>query len=112
MSIQRDQYPQVSTDTRQGLHVCAECASELVYPLRWEEADNEHWNVTLRCPSCEWTEAGLFGHDVLERFDEELDRGTQVLERDLKRLTHANMAEEIDRFVRALALDAIQPMDF
>ncbi len=41
-----------------------------------------------------------------------LERGTDLLVRDLKRLTRANMAEEIDRFVQALDADGIQPMDF
>ena len=94
------------------LHVCPACRANLVYPTRWHEADAEHWHVTLRCPSCEWTESGVFSQDVADRFDEELERGTEALVRDLKRLTRANMAEEIDRFVVALDADAILPMDF
>ena len=94
------------------LHVCPECRSNLVYPTKWHEADAEHWHVTLRCPSCEWTESGTFPQEVADRFDEELERGTEAVVRDLKRLTRANMAEEIDRFVVALEADAIQPMDF
>jgi hypothetical protein len=35
-----------------------------------------------------------------------------VLVRDLKRLTRANMEEEIERFGRALESDGIWPMDF
>jgi hypothetical protein len=31
---------------------------------------------------------------------------------DLKRLAHANMAEQIDRFAAALNADAIVPEDF
>ena len=52
------------------------------------------------------------GQAVVERFDEELDRGTEALVRDLKRLMHANMEEEIDRFVSALRDDQILPEDF
>jgi hypothetical protein len=48
----------------------------------------------------------------VDRFDEHLDRGTEALVRDLRRLTRANMEDEIDAFVRALEADAIQPMDF
>ena len=94
------------------LHVCPECEATLVYPTQWHEADPERWHVTLRCPSCEWTESGTFSQDLADRFDEELERGTEAMVRDLKRLTRANMAEEIDRFVTALEADAIQPMDF
>ena len=48
----------------------------------------------------------------MDRFDDELDRGTEALMRDLKRLTQANMEDEIDRFVLALGSDAILPEDF
>ena len=46
----------------QDLHVCPECSSELVYPVAWEEADEAHWSITLRCPNCEWGEDGVFDH--------------------------------------------------
>ena len=86
--------------------------SDLVYPMDWEEAGTTHWQVTLRCPNCEWSGTGVFEQDVVERFDEELDRGTEALVRDLKRMMHANMEEEIDRFVSALEADHIVPEDF
>ena len=94
------------------LHVCETCESELVYPVDWDEAGDTAWEVTLRCPNCEWSGTGVFEQDVVERFDEELDRGTEALVRDLKRLMHANMEEEIDRFTSALRDDQILPEDF
>ncbi len=94
------------------LHVCASCESELVYPTEWDEASTSHWEVALRCPNCEWTGTGIFEQQIVERFDEELDRGTEALVRDLKRLMHANMEDEIERFVAALTLDQILPEDF
>jgi hypothetical protein len=94
------------------LHVCGTCDSELVYPVDWEEADDEHWEVVLRCPNCEWSGTGVFEQDVVERFDEELDRGTEALVRDLKRMMQANMEDEIERFVSALQADHIVPEDF
>jgi len=36
----------------------------------------------------------------------------QALLSDLRRMTHANMSEEIDFFVRALEADLIMPTDF
>jgi hypothetical protein len=101
-----------AVESLRELHVCPECGSNLVYPTKWSEADPEHWHVTLRCPSCEYTESGTFHQALADRFDEELERGTQAIVRDLRRLTRANMAEEIDRFVAALDADGIQPMDF
>ena len=95
-----------------ALHVCPECASNLVYPCDWEEAGKDSWNVSRRCPDCEWTHTGVFEQDLLEAFDEELDRGLEELGADLKRLVRANMAEEIERFAAAVEADAILPMDF
>jgi hypothetical protein len=97
---------------RVDLHVCPKCDKELVYPVEWEEASPTHWEVQLRCPNCEWLTVGLFDQETVDRFDERPDNGTEALVRDLKRLTRANMEEEIERFASALASDAIWPMDF
>ncbi|MBX5469588.1 MAG: hypothetical protein IRZ21_06790 [Thermoleophilaceae bacterium] len=96
----------------EGLHICPDCGSRLVYPTEWEEAGHEAWHVWLRCPNCDWERDGVFRQHLLDEFDEELDRGMEELAADLARLTRANMAEEIDRFVAALEADAILPMDF
>jgi hypothetical protein len=104
--------PALETATGNDLHVCAECDSALVYPLDWEEAGASHWEVTLRCPNCEWSGTGVFEQNVVEAFDEELDRGTEALVGDLRRLMQANMEEEIVRFVQALEVDALLPEDF
>jgi hypothetical protein len=100
------------TQPLDDLHVCPECDRELVYPVEWEESSATHWEVMLRCPNCEWLETGIFDQETVEQFDEELDRGTEALVRDLKRLVHANMEEEIERFVMALGDDHILPSDF
>jgi uncharacterized protein (DUF2236 family) len=94
------------------LHICPECAKHLVYPVEWQEASATHWEVRLRCPNCEWQTVGLYDQETVDRFDLELDHGTEALVRDLKRLTRANMEEEAERFSSALASDAIWPMDF
>ncbi len=97
---------------RRQLHVCPRCDAGLVYPVAWEEHDALHWEVSLRCPNCEWHGVDLYAQDVVDRFDAELDRGTEALVRDLRQLTHANMADELDRFRAALDADAILPEDF
>jgi hypothetical protein len=94
------------------LHECPCCDRDLVYPVEWEEVSPTHWEVLLRCPNCEWSEVGTFDQPTVDRFDEQLDIGTEILLRDLKRLEQANMEEEIDRFVRAIDVDAILPEDF
>ena len=97
---------------RHALHICAECSSNLVYPTEWEEAGPENWRVALRCPNCEWSAVGVFPQDLVDRFDEELDHGTEQVVSDLKQLMQANMTEEIDRFVAALEAGALLPEDF
>lgn len=96
----------------QELHVCFNCAGELVYPLDWVEEGARHWRIVLRCPECEARREGVFEQSVVERLDDELDRGANAMLSDLKRLTHANMTDEVEFFVRALHADLITPGDF
>jgi hypothetical protein len=94
------------------LHVCFHCSGELVYPLDWCEEGPRHWRVVLRCPDCESRREGVFEQAHVERLDDELDRGAGALLADLRRMTHANMSDEIEFFVRALDADLITPSDF
>ena len=68
--------------------------------------------MSLRCPNCEWSATGVFPQDVVDQFDERLDEGTEHVVSDLKQLMHANMSEEIERFVAALEAEALLPEDF
>jgi hypothetical protein len=94
------------------LHVCPSCESSLVYPTDWEPAESTRWRVELRCPDCEWSGGGIYDQDTVDRFDEELDRGTESVLEDLQAMTRANMEEQIDTFVTALQADLILPEDF
>jgi hypothetical protein len=94
------------------LHVCEQCAGVFVYPLGWAEAGQSEWEVLRRCPECEWCDSGIFSQEAVERFDIELDEGAEVLLRDLQQLAHANMVDDIERFVAALHRDLIVPADF
>jgi hypothetical protein len=99
-------------EPHQSLHECVDCRSRLVYPVEWEESGPENWSVLLHCPNCDLYRDGVFAQVTVEAFDEELDRGSDALARDYKRLMRANMAEEIEIFSRALQADAILPDDF
>jgi hypothetical protein len=94
------------------LHICPECQSDLVQPVSWSEAAHDHWELLLRCPNCEWTTEGVFEQTAVEELEERLDDGLADMLSDLQRLTQANMAEEIDRFLAALEADLILPEDF
>jgi hypothetical protein len=104
--------PPCKPGSADDLHICPRCERGLVYPVEWEEVSPTHWEVLLRCPNCEWNELGIYDQETVDRFDEELDHGTEAVIRDLKRLTQANMEEEVERFVDALGADAILPEDF
>jgi hypothetical protein len=110
--VQEAQTAALQPGVERDLHRCPECSSELVYPVAWEEADETHWSISLRCPNCEWDDDGVYAQEQCDRFDDELERGTDALTRDYKRLMTANLAEEIERFANALEVDAILPMDF
>lgn len=94
------------------LHVCFHCDGTLVHPVDWSDEGGGSWRILLRCPECEATREGVFDRVEVDSFEEELDRGMGSLLSDLRRMTHTNMSEEIDFFVRALQADVILPSDF
>jgi hypothetical protein len=104
--------PATSSARVEDLHICPECDRDLVYPMDWEEASATHWEVELRCPNCEWSEVGTYDQATVDRFDEQLDQGTEALVKDLRRLLQANMEAEAERFAAALNANAILPEDF
>ena len=96
----------------QPLHICPECDCPLVQPVAWSETEDEQWELELGCPNCGWSTEGVFEQAAVEALEEELDEGLAAMLADLQRLTHANMVEEVDRFVAALVADRILPEDF
>jgi hypothetical protein len=111
-SIEVVRFPERPAAPPAGLHVCPTCASELVQPLEWSETADHRWELTLGCPNCGWQDRGVFTRAEVERLEEKLDDGLADMLDDLQRLTHANMAEEIERFIGALGADFILPEDF
>jgi len=97
---------------QRDLHECPECESQLVYPVAWEEAEGSGWEVSLRCPNCEWAVSDTFDEELIQRFDETLDRGTEALVADLRQLTRANMEDDVERFIAALNAEYVLPEDF
>ena len=115
MGFDLHQGPQPARDGRPAgvdIHVCPSCASHLVYPVEWSPVDACHWRVLLRCPECEWAEAGLYEQAALDLFDQILDAGTDSLLDDLRRLQRSNMEEELRRFSGGLDSGLITPEDF
>ena len=96
----------------EALHICFRCAGEMVYPIDWHEEGARHWRIVFRCPECEAKREGVFEQESVELLDDELDRSAGKLLGELRRITHANMSEEVEFFVRALDADLVTPDDF
>ena len=111
MDLSSDHHQHVETGTAE-LHICPECNSDLVHPVEWAPVDMCRWRVELRCPECEWRSVGIHGQDVLDRFDEVLDAGTDAMVADLRNIQRSNMESELVRFNLALGNDLILPEDF
>jgi hypothetical protein len=111
-SIEVVRFEETQAPIRPGPHVCPRCQSELVQPVSWSESPGDRWELTLECPNCWWADTGLFERDEVDQLEECLDDGLAKMLCDLKRLTHANMADEVDRFTAALHAGHILPEDF
>ena len=98
--------------TSPQLHICPACGSDLVQPTDFEPLGPASWYIELHCPSCWWSHGGAHDQAAVDRFDEELARGEAALLAAFEELSRSSMREEVDRFARALAADAILPMDF
>ena len=98
--------------SREVLHLCQECGSDLVYPVAWEERPEDNWYVVRRCPECEWRGSGEYHQLDIEFFDDTLNDGADELLSSLKGPSRANMETDIDRLIEAIHNDEILPMDF
>ena len=94
------------------LHVCPSCESDLVYPVSWEEREDDSWSIERRCPNCEWRQVGRFSQDEVEVFDDALNDGTEDLLITLRNFARANMEADVERLIAAIHGDLIEPMDF
>ena len=96
----------------EDLLVCGTCRSRLMYPADCEEHGPDNWCVELKCPDCSGSQWTRFDVDTLDALDRELEEAQAEIEADLARLTRANMADYVTRFVAALDAGAIEPEDF
>jgi hypothetical protein len=109
--------PDPAEGTPQAVHVrrielCPSCAGSRVHPVDWREVEESRWELRVRCPDCRWRATGIFEQFEVERYDEILAAETDRLIAELERVTRENMADQLERFSRALEQDAILPMDF
>ena len=94
------------------LELCSSCGGERVHPIDWHEVEDMRWEISLRCPDCEWSEVERFDQTEVERYDDVLNDATDRLIEELDRITRENMTEAVERFRTALENDDILPFDF
>jgi hypothetical protein len=111
-SIEVVRFHDETQSVTEGLHICPECRSELVQPVAWGQVSVDDWELELHCPNCGHCRDGVFAQDDVAKLEERLDEGIDAIIDDLQRLTKANMADQIERFVAALEADLILPEDF
>ena len=95
-----------------GLQVCIHCHADHVHPVSWNEADDAHWWMLLRCGACTEEREVTVGDDVAKRYGEDLNAAEQEIGRAAHRLDLERMAAETEIFVQALERDLVDAGDF
>lgn len=98
--------------TYRPLHICRRCSAPLVQPVSWSDAEDGHWELDLICPNCGWETIGVYSQAEVEELEDRLEEGLSEMLADLHRLAQANMTDEVERFIAALAANQILPEDF
>ena len=95
-----------------GLHACSCCRSDFVVPVDWEEADDTHWWIRLRCGECEHVREVTVEDDIAQRFDRALEASMVALRAAVASIDRKAMEHDLDTLIGALAYDLINASDF
>ena len=95
-----------------GLNVCPCCRSDFVVPVDWEEADDTHWWIRLRCGECGHVREVTVEDDVAQRFDRALDASMVALRAAVASIDRDAMEHDLDTLIGALRYDLIDASDF
>jgi hypothetical protein len=95
-----------------GLHVCSCCRSDFVVPVAWEEADDTHWWIRLRCGECGHLREVTVEDVVAQRFDHALEASMVTLRAAVESSDREAMEHDLDTLIRALRYDLIDASDF
>jgi len=100
--------PNLDTD----LERCAFCTKDFVNPVDWEPVTPEAWWMLLRCGECHTFREVTVTNAVAERYDLELDRRADILQRALNKLDSERMRAQAEAMIGALRRGLIEPADF
>ncbi len=81
-------------------------------PVWWEELDDEHWWIALRCGECGKTSEQAVTNAVAHDFDRELNRARNEIAREADRLGMEILSSQADALAVALEQDLIGVDDF
>jgi hypothetical protein len=91
---------------------CPACGADFVHPLEWHPEDEDSWWMLLRCGACHARREAIVSNLDASQFDRELDIVEASIRREADLLSQEQLAEEAERFARALELDLIDAEDF
>lgn len=99
-------------DVDLALEYCAFCGRDFVNPVDWEAVTSESWWMLLRCGACDTFREVTVVDAVAQRFDCELDRRMNVLQRELRKLEREQMRAQAEAWIGALRRGLIDAADF
>jgi flavoprotein len=99
-------------DADTALERCAFCGRDFVNPIDWEPVTPEAWWMLLRCGECHTFREVTVTNAVAERFDLELDRRADMLQRALYKLDTERMRAQAEAMIGALRHGLIDAADF
>ena len=108
----RNVSPRCTSPPGSGLHQCQLCHDDYVVPVWWEETDDEHWHMLLRCAQCETYRDVTVGNDVAAAYERDLQRGMAEIAATLERSDREQMLAELPVLIAALERDLIDAADF
>jgi hypothetical protein len=93
---------------------CVECKQPFAYPIMDEshEAENDMWFVVLRCGNCFYVRELLITQARADEFDTDVATYERMMRVFLKLMEKESMEDYVNRFARALEVDAILAEDF
>jgi hypothetical protein len=91
---------------------CAHCGAECMCPISWEETDETHWWIRLRCGECQVWRDVVVGDDEAAALERTLGTHTALIERAVARLDLERMATDLGVLITALERDLIDPSSF
>jgi hypothetical protein len=91
---------------------CGGCGRSTVCPIDWETAGEGHWWISFRCGECGRRSEHVVTNATAAELDCLLAAQEYRIRREVQRMEHERMAEEVDAFIAALHRDLIAPADF